>query len=153
MAAVELLLTQNHFEVIWGCIAALARCGLLLDTELHGLLIGQYVTVMSPANMTDPIKLPFGCGLRWAQGTRCYMSVQIPTHEGTISKVKRGRSRTWPLVDIFKVAQQGAARVQCGCWLGCTMARPGEFNWTICALRRRGLMSNYFDHLFLVNLS
>jgi len=115
MAAVELQLTQNHFEVILGCLAALARCGPLLHTELHGPLVGQYVTVMSPANMTDPIKMPFGCGLRWAQRTRCYMSVWISTREGTISKLKRGWYRTCPLVDIFKVAQQGAALVQCGC--------------------------------------
>jgi len=29
------------------------------------------VTVVSPAKMAEPIDMPFGCGLRWAQGRMC----------------------------------------------------------------------------------
>jgi len=32
--------------------------------------------------------------------------------------------------------------------MGCTLALPEEYDWTIRVRRRNGLMSNYFDHLF-----
>jgi len=32
-------------------------------------------------------------------------------------------------------------------YMGCTLAPPGEYNWTAHVRRRCGLMSNYFDHL------
>ena len=36
-------------------------------------------------------------------------------------------------------------------YMGCTLAPPEEYDWTIHVRRRCGLMSNYFDHLlFLV---
>jgi len=34
-------------------------------------------------------------------------------------------------------------------YMGCTLAPPGEYDWTVRVLRRCGLMSNYFDHLFI----
>jgi len=33
-------------------------------------------------------------------------------------------------------------------WVGCTLAQPSEYKWTVHVLRRCGLLSNYFDHLF-----
>jgi len=32
-------------------------------------------------------------------------------------------------------------------YMGCTLAPPGEYYWTVRLRRRCGLMSNYFDHL------
>jgi len=32
----------------------------------------------------------------------------------------------------------------------CTLAPPGEYDWTVHVRRRCGLMSNYFDHLLLL---
>jgi len=34
-------------------------------------------------------------------------------------------------------------------WHGGTLAQPGEYDWTVRMRRRCGLMSNYFDHLFV----
>jgi len=49
------------------------------------------------------------------------------------------------------------APVRCRCCLGCTrcactLAPRGKNDWTVCVWWRCGLMSNYFDHLFLVNV-
>ena len=33
--------------------------------------------------------------------------------------------------------------------MACTLAPPGEYDWTVRVRRRCGLMSNYFDHLLL----
>jgi len=35
-------------------------------------------------------------------------------------------------------------------YMGCTMAPPEEYDWTVHLRRRCGLMSNYFDHLLLL---
>jgi len=37
--------------------------------------------------------------------------------------------------------------------MGCTLATPEEYNWTIRVRRRCGLTSNYFDHLLLLLLT
>ena len=34
---------------------------------------------------------------------------------------------------------------------GCTLALPGQWDWTICARRRCGHVSNYFEHLLTVS--
>ena len=34
-------------------------------------------------------------------------------------------------------------------YMGCTLAQPEEYEWTIHVRRRCGRMSNYFDHLFV----
>jgi len=34
-------------------------------------------------------------------------------------------------------------------YMGCTLAPPGKYDCTDCVRCRCGLMSNYFDHLFL----
>ena len=36
-------------------------------------------------------------------------------------------------------------------YMGCALAPPGKYDWTICVQRRCGLMSNYFDDLFWLN--
>jgi len=36
-------------------------------------------------------------------------------------------------------------------YMGCTLAPPGEYYWTVRLRRRCGLMSNYFDHLLLLS--
>jgi len=33
-------------------------------------------------------------------------------------------------------------------YTGCTLAPPGEYDWTVRARWRCGLTSNYFDHLY-----
>ena len=45
------------------------------------------VTVVSPAKMAEPIKVPFGCGLGWAQGTMSWG--QDSWWEGAIFRGRR----------------------------------------------------------------
>jgi len=33
---------------------------------------------------------------------------------------------------------------------GCTLAPSGEYHWTLRVRQRCGLMSNYYDHLFVI---
>ena len=57
------------------------------------------------------------------------MGVQIHKREGTILRAKRGwpgHARTCPAVGIFKVTQQGAELIQCGCRLS---VLDGDENW------------------------
>jgi len=35
-------------------------------------------------------------------------------------------------------------------YMGCTLAPPGEYVWTVRVRQRCSLMSNYFDHLLLL---
>jgi len=42
--------------------------------------------------------------------------------------------------DVFEFLRHGV-------YMGCTLAPPGEYDWTVHVRRRFGLMSNYFDHL------
>jgi len=35
-------------------------------------------------------------------------------------------------------------------YMGCTLAPPGEYDWTVHVRRRCSLMSNYFDYLLLL---
>jgi len=42
------------------------------------------------ANTPEPIKVPFGCGLAWAESTMCYMGGPDRPWEGAIL-VDRGR--------------------------------------------------------------
>ena len=57
-----------------------------------------------------------------------------------------GHARACPAVDILKATQQGAAPVRCGCRLGltrwgCTLAPPGEYDWTVRVRRRCSLIT------------
>ena len=82
------------------------------------------ITLVSPAKRLHRSRCPSGCGLWWAQG----IMYQIGIHscQGTLPCT----------ATIFVFVY------------GCTLAPPGEYNWTVHVLRRYGLMSNYFDHLF-----
>jgi len=76
---------------------------------------------MSPAKTAEPIEIPFGMWTRVSPKNHVVDGVQMSTREGTILRAKRSRSghvRTCPAVGIFKVTQQGAELVQCGCRLG-----------------------------------
>jgi len=44
----------------------------------------------------------------------------------------------------------GWAQLEANIRLGFTLAPPGEYHWTVHVLRRCGLLSNYYDHLFLL---
>jgi len=35
-------------------------------------------------------------------------------------------------------------------YMGCTLALPDEYDWTVRVRRRCGLMSNYFDHIIII---
>ena len=63
----------------------------------------------------------------------CYMGVEIPTREGAIFRVKRGRSRTCPAVSVLKASQNwgrtGTVRMPIGAYeMGCTLASPGKYD-------------------------
>jgi len=45
--------------------------------------VGLSVTIVSPAKTAEPIEMPFGSGLGWAQGTAYWMGID-PSGEGTI---------------------------------------------------------------------
>jgi len=38
-------------------------------------------------------------------------------------------------------------------YMACTLAPPGEYDWSVHVLRRCGLTLNYFDHLLLLHVS
>ena len=62
-------------------------------------------------------------------------------------------ARTCPRQSI-KAPRRGAEPVRRGCRLGCTrwrctLAQRGEYDWIVRVRRLCGLMSNYFDHLFI----
>jgi len=72
-------------------------------------------------------------------------------HEVQIAHVKRqfwgrkvagpGRAQTCPAIDIVKATQQVRCRCRFGCiTCGCTMALPGEHDWTVRVRRRCGLL-------------
>ena len=86
------------------------------------------------------------------------MRAQIATRKRAILRAKRadpGLVWIFPTVNKRKATQQGAVPARRGCQLGCTrrrctLAPPGEYDWTVRERRRCGLMPNYFDHLFEV---
>ena len=68
----------------------------------------------------------------------------------TLKWAGSGHTRTCPAVDILKATQQGRALVNSN-WLyqmGCTLAQPGKYDWTVSVQWRCSLTSNYFNHLF-----
>jgi len=69
--------------------------------------------------------LGYGLGVR--ERKHLLDGIQVPTREGTILRVKRGRPRTFPVVLwlIYSVTQQRAALVWCKCQLGYT--RQGAY--------------------------
>jgi len=53
------------------------------------------------------------------------------------------------IVDTLQLSDVAIATIFVFLCMRCTLAPPGEYNWTVHGRRRCGLMSNYFDHLFL----
>jgi len=43
-----------------------------------------------------------------------------------------------------------AEELQPTLYMGCTLAPPGNYYWTVRPRRRCRLMSNYFDHLYIL---
>jgi len=43
-------------------------------------MVSQFVTLVSPAKMAEPIKMPFGLRTRMDPGNRVLDGVQIPPH-------------------------------------------------------------------------
>jgi len=61
-----------------------------------------------------------------------------------------GRYPDMSAVDILKTTQQRTELVWCEWRWGCILAPPGECGWIVCVRRRCGLLSNYFNHLFVL---
>jgi len=57
-----------------------------------GRLVGLSVTVVSPAKMAEPIKMPFGLKTRVGQGTTYYMRFRSLMGRGNFEGVG------WPIV-------------------------------------------------------
>jgi len=54
------------------------------------------------------------------------------------------------IVDTLQLRVVAMASVFVFLYMGCTLASPGKYNWTVRVHWRCGLMSNYFDHLLLL---
>jgi len=54
------------------------------------------------------------------------------------------------IVDTLQLRDVAVATIFVFLYMGCTLAPPGEYDWTVCVRRWCGLMSNYFDHLFTI---
>jgi len=80
---------------------------------------------VSPAKTVEPIEMPFGL---WARmGPKNHVLDEGP-------QVLRDVAMATVFVFLY---------------MECTLAPPGEYDWTVRVRRRCGLMSNYFDHLLL----
>ena len=66
------------FLLLLGCIAALARCSLQLQTEWRDLSVCLSVTTVSTAKTTEPIEIPFGLRIRVGSRNHALDGVQIP---------------------------------------------------------------------------
>jgi len=132
------------------------RCSLLLPSEYRGVSVGRSVTLVSPAKWLNRSRCCLGCG-PW-MGPRSHVlddGVEIHTHEGTIvtdqystqSNSAAAYAWQWTYSKLPSKWQNrygvDASRREC------TLAPPGEYDWTTRVWRRRSLMSNYSDHLFL----
>ena len=53
-------------------------CGILLQTEKHGLSVCRSVTIVSPAKTAEPIEMPFGLWTPVGPRRRELDGVQIP---------------------------------------------------------------------------
>jgi len=54
------------------------------------------------------------------------------------------------ITDTLHLRDVATAAIFWLCVYGCTLAPPGEYDWTIHVWQRCGLTSNYFDHLLLL---
>jgi len=71
-------------EILLGRLAALARCGLLLQTEQRGLSVCLLVTIVSPAKAAEPIVMPFGMLTRVGQKNPVLDEGSDPPYKGVI---------------------------------------------------------------------
>ena len=58
---------QTYQSLLLGRIAVLLRCGLLLQTS-RSLSVSLSITIVSPANTTELIEMPFGMWTRVGTG-------------------------------------------------------------------------------------
>jgi len=58
-------------------------------------------------------------------------------------------SGCWALQKQLQLRDVAMATIFWPLCMGCTLALPGEYDWTFYVQRQCGLMSNYFDHLLL----
>ena len=132
-------------------------CGLLLQTK-RSPSVGRSVTVVSPAKTVEPIEMPFGfCGVGWAQGTTCYGSSDLPREEAILRGEGAASCKLWRFCRKLCKNSWTAIEIRLGFglgraqesmyWVGCTLAPPDEYHWTVHVRRRCGLLSNFFDHL------
>jgi len=87
-----------------------------------------------------------GTGQFW-EGKAAHCEVGLYALPRAVQKwLKRSRCR-WDL-------NMGGPKEAC---VGCTLAQPGEYHWTVHVRRRCGMLSSYFDHLlpysFYIRLS
>jgi len=133
-------------------------------------------TLVSPAKTAAPIEMPFGL---WTQmGRRNHLldggpgvlrDVVMATNLGLelllTGFVWTTTTRQLLMEGVWVVGQQKAditdtlhlrdvamATIFGFLYMGCTLAPPCEYDWTVQVWRRCGLMSNYFDHLFLLSV-
>jgi len=111
----------------------------------------QCVTVVSRTKTAEPIDIPFGRRLRWAQGT---IWVQISMPRSNVEGEKGAvHSQDMPRHVRLSIYSKRLSRGRCrlGCTRsGCRLMQPGEYDWAVRVRRRYGLMSNYFDHLLFI---
>jgi len=71
---------------------------------------------------------------------------------GTILRAKADQPRNaWQSIYSKQLSRsQNWYSANCGVLHGCTLAPPGEDDWTVHVRWRCGLVSDYFDHLLLL---
>jgi len=81
ISAQDMLSIFNLPSFIWGRIAALVRCGLLLQMSWSSLvsLVCLSVTTVSSAKANEPIEVPFLCRLLCALGSMYETKCPLPT--------------------------------------------------------------------------
>jgi len=145
-----------HLLRFLGCITVLYRCTWSV-CQLVWL-----VTIVSPANMAELIKMP--CGIWSLVGPRNYVldGNSHPSREGSIL-----RGKGWPIVKYMTLCRE-LCKNCCSNWdavwdaepgsmepcirLECTLAPPGEYDWTVYVQRLCTLIPNYSDCLLKIAL-
>jgi len=111
---------------------------------------------VSPAETAEPIEMPFWIWTRVGSRTMqaYYVGPWCLHVKGQCWKrkgVDPGYAGTWPIYSKpFSRGITGTMRMRLGCirW-ECTLAQPGEYDFTVGLRRRFDLISYYFHHLFI----
>jgi len=74
-----------------GRIAAVARCGLLLQTNIGWSACRSVCYDHNSCKTVEPIVIPLGMYIGWAQETMYYTEVQIAHANGAILKGRGGQ--------------------------------------------------------------